>query len=95
MIRALCLAQLAAASVAVKRAWKVAMGGCACDEPSVPQALLINDVRMGTGSYPEVGYSGHRSRAIETELARANAMGTVPQTYARACGHSLALVRAH
>ena len=64
-MRALCLAQLAAASVAVKRAWKVAMGGCACDEPSVPQALLINDVRMGTGSYPEVGYSGQQLYVID------------------------------
>ena len=45
-LRALCLAQLAAASVAVKRAWKVAMGGCACDAPSVPQALLINDLAV-------------------------------------------------
>ena len=41
--------------------------------------------------YPKVENSGHRSRAIETELARANAMGTVPIAYARARSLSIAL----
>ena len=45
---------------------------------------------MTTG-YPKVENSGHRSRAIETDQARAKAMGAVPHAYARAWGLSIAL----
>ena len=44
--------------------------------------------------YPKVENSGHRARALDRNLARANAIGTVPIACARAKFLSSALERA-
>ena len=53
-------------------------------------AQLLGAWHACTG-YPKVENSGHRSRAIESDLARANQIGTVPIAYARARSLSIAL----
>ena len=58
------------------------------------QQQLLGPCHAWTG-YPKSQKSGHRSRAIEMYLRRANAIGAVPIAYARLRYISIALERAH
>ena len=56
--------------------------------------LLLGPCHAWTG-YPKSQNSGHRSRALDSELARANAMGAVPIAFSARSSLSSTLERAH